>query len=105
MQSRYDRAPNKEYHPSLSLLDDAQHASGRSEKDIGGLGLEILWKGGNIAKAMQSMLMSIVLAGYQRYVVTEVTAGTNFSREASRSDFVSVQVPGEMAGLRASRWR
>ncbi|KAG9192909.1 hypothetical protein G6011_11643 [Alternaria panax] len=85
--------PGIEY-PTLHLMDNAKAEFPRSERHIGGLGLEILQQGGTPAEAMQSMLMSLVLADYQQNVFTEVPNGTPYSKFAKRGDFITAQVPG-----------
>jgi hypothetical protein len=80
--------------PTLNLVDEAIDLQPRSDKNIGGLGLEILQEGGTPAEAMQSMLMSVVLSGYQQYVFTNVSNGTPNSIAGLRSDFITAQVPG-----------
>ncbi|KAF5850094.1 hypothetical protein GGP41_002296 [Bipolaris sorokiniana] len=75
-------------------MDDFNIAGSQSYVNIGGLGLEILQEGGTPAEAMQSMLMSVVLADYQRSVFTEVPNGTTSSTAALRSFFITTQVPG-----------
>lgn len=51
-------------HPTVHLMDDANWLTPRADRNIEGLGLEILQEGGNPAEAMQSILMSVVLADY-----------------------------------------
>ncbi|RYO67509.1 hypothetical protein AA0113_g4498 [Alternaria arborescens] len=81
-------------HPTVHLMDDAIDLIPGADRNIGGLGLEILQEGGTPAEAMQSMLMSVVLAGYQSFVFTEVSNGTPNSTVALRGDFITAQVPG-----------
>lgn len=85
---------SEKIHPTLHLMDDFNIAGSQSYVNIGGLGLEILQEGGTPAEAMQSMLMSVVLADYQRSVFTEVPNGTTSSTAALRSFFITTQVPG-----------
>jgi hypothetical protein len=81
-------------HPTVHLMDDAKELTPRADRNIEGLGLEILQEGGTPAEAMQSILMSVVLADYQSYVFTEVPDGTPNSTVTLRGDFVTAQVPG-----------
>ncbi|CAN9171793.1 unnamed protein product [Alternaria alternata] len=81
-------------HSTLHLMDDMVEFQPRADRNIEGLGLEILQEGGTPAEAMQSMLMSVVLADYQSYVFTEVPDGTPNSTVALRGDFITAQVPG-----------
>ncbi|CAN9144887.1 unnamed protein product [Alternaria alternata] len=81
-------------HPTVHLMDDAKELTPRADRNIEGLGLEILQEGGTSAEAMQSILMSVVLADYQSYVFTEVPDGTPNSTVTLRGDFVTAQVPG-----------
>ncbi|CAN9178306.1 unnamed protein product [Alternaria alternata] len=81
-------------HSTLHLMDDMVEFQPRADRNIEGLGLEILQEGGTPAEAMQSMLMSVVLADYQSYVFTEVPNGTPNSTATLRGDFITAQVPG-----------
>ena len=81
-------------HPTLHLMDDMKEFQPRADYNIEGLGLEVLQEGGTPAEAMQSMLMSVVLADYQSYVFTEVPDGTPNSTATLRGDFITAQVPG-----------
>ncbi|CAN9173490.1 unnamed protein product [Alternaria alternata] len=81
-------------HSTLHLMDDMKEFQPRADYNIEGLGLEILQEDGTPAEAMQSMLMSVVLADYQSYVFTEVPDGTPNSTVALRGDFITAQVPG-----------
>jgi len=84
-------------HSTLHLMDEMDQMAEfqpRADRKIEGLGLEILQEGGTPAEAMQSMLMSVVLADYQSYVFTEVPNGTPNSTVTLRGDFVTAQVPG-----------
>ncbi|KAF3049774.1 hypothetical protein E8E11_008282 [Didymella keratinophila] len=87
-------SPNQEQ-PTIHLLDGVADYQTRVDKNLGGLGLEILQEGETPADATQSMLMSIAIADYQQYVFTEVSKGsrTNDTVGTLRSDFVSAQVP------------
>ena len=81
-------------HSTLHLMDDMVESEPRADRNIEGLGLEILQEGGTPAEAMQSMLMSVVLADYQSYVFTGVPDGTPNSTVALRGEFITAQVPG-----------
>ncbi|CAN9145586.1 unnamed protein product [Alternaria alternata] len=81
-------------HSTLHLMDNMKEFQPRADYNIEGLGLEILQEDGTPAEAMQSMLMSVVLADYQSYVFTEVPDGTPNSTVALRGDFITAQVPG-----------
>jgi hypothetical protein len=87
-------SPEGSGHPPLHLKDDALADRPRSDKNIEGLGLEILQEGGTPAEAMRSMLMSVLLADYQQYVFTEIPNGTQKSTVALRGEFITAQVPG-----------
>ncbi|KAI8936135.1 hypothetical protein NX059_007632 [Plenodomus lindquistii] len=81
-------------HPTAHLMDAMIGYPSRADRNIEGLGLEILQEGGTPAEAMQSMLMSVVLADHQSRVFTEVPNGTPNSTATLRSEFITVQVPG-----------
>jgi hypothetical protein len=75
---------------TMNLLQYYQPAAGRADISIGGLLLEILREGGTSAEAVQSMMTTLLASRYQNYVFIN---GGNITYP-TRSDFVTVQIPG-----------
>lgn len=79
---------------TANLLQKYDRPGGRADISIGGLLLEILREGGTTAEAVQSMMTTLLASRYQDYVFL---GGTGDVVDASRADFVTVQVPGGAA--------
>lgn len=82
-----------EKNTTAKLLQHYDHPGGRADISIGGLMLEILREGGTTADAVQSMMTALLASRYQDYVFLGDDSATV---NASRADFVTVQIPGGM---------